>query len=197
MTYHIYTTDSIVLSYKPQREADRIYTILTRDLGLIRAIAHGVRKESSKLRAALEPYSFSSVSLVKGKALWRVTNATLSQNLRIVLGEKKEVFKAFARALGLLSQLIIGEEKHREIHDDIEKVSRFVKNEKLDDNNAEAIEILLVLKILYELGYASEEEVSKNVLKAYPSSNVLEEIEASKKELVQIINHGLKVSHLT
>ena len=56
-----------MLSERPKKEADRVYNILTRDLGLVRAHAIGVRREESKLRGALEPYSLSSVSLVRGK----------------------------------------------------------------------------------------------------------------------------------
>ena len=67
MSYHIYTTPGIVLRHRPLREADRVYIILTRDLGLIRASAIGVRKETSKLRGALEPLSLSMTSWVTMK----------------------------------------------------------------------------------------------------------------------------------
>jgi len=75
VSYHIYTTRGIVLSERPVREADRIYTIITRDLGLVQATALGVRKEASKLRGALEPFVLSKISLVRGKEHWRITSA--------------------------------------------------------------------------------------------------------------------------
>ena len=62
-----------MLSEKSIGEANRIYTIMTRDLGLVRAMATGVRKETSKLRGNIEPFSLASISFVKGKNYWRLT----------------------------------------------------------------------------------------------------------------------------
>src|SRR3989338_3919171 len=98
MSYHIYTTRGIVLAERPIREADRIYTIITHDLGLIRAIAIGVRKEASKLRGNIEPFSLSSVSLVRGREYWRLTSAEYIQDISSL--------PSVARPLSLLDQLV-------------------------------------------------------------------------------------------
>ena len=50
-------------------EADRIYTLLTREHGKIGAIARGVRRTSSKLASALEVYSQVDVQLAHGRNL--------------------------------------------------------------------------------------------------------------------------------
>ncbi|MEK7175771.1 MAG: DNA repair protein RecO, partial [Patescibacteria group bacterium] len=109
MSYHIYTTKGLTLSERPVREADRIYSILTRDLGLVRATALGVRKENSKLRGSIEPVSLSNISLVRGKEHWRLTSA--------------EVIKRFKKTkpLALLEQLVVGESAHPELFDAVEK----------------------------------------------------------------------------
>ncbi len=144
MSYHIYTTRGLVLSARPVKEADRLYSILTRDFGLIRAHAIGIRKSTSKLRGALEPVSLSSVSLVRGKEFWRLTSA--------------EVIKKFKKSkpLALLEQLIAGEAAHPELFDAVE-------------NHLNSDETVFVSQILFHLGYLKKSDLDlpqKELIKA-------------------------------
>lgn len=145
MSYQIYTTKGIVLSERPIREADRIYSILTRDFGLIRARALGVRKESSKLRGNLEPVSVASVSLVRGREHWRLTSAELVRNISFT--------PFFARPLILLEKLVQGESASHELFDTVEEHLAFgVLNEES--------EIRFVAGILFRLGYLKEADLT-------------------------------------
>jgi DNA repair protein RecO (recombination protein O) len=146
VSYHIYTTKGLILSERPHKEADRIYSILTRDFGLIRAMALGVRKEASKLRGGLEPFSLSRISLVRGKEFWRVTSAQMI--------EKVSPIQEVVRPLVLLEKLVQGEAAHPELFDVIEQ---FITSAKTQD---ESFEINLVAQILFELGYLRSEDLS-------------------------------------
>ena len=139
MSYHIYTTKGIVLSERPVREADRIYNILTRDFGLVRATALGTRKGTSKLRGHIEPFSLSYISLVRGKEHWRATSAEYIRNI--------PAHPSVARPLALIEKLIQGEVSHPELFDAIEKY-------------LESDEITLVSRILFHLGYLKEEDLN-------------------------------------
>jgi len=153
VSYHIYTTPGIILRHWPLREADRVYVILTRDLGLIRASASGVRKEQSKLRGFLEPYSLSLVSLVKGKEYWRITNAL----------HQSQVPLEFAAPLALLEKLVAGESVHREL---FESVERAIESH---DTKDDMFEPRLVSEILFHLGYLEESDLAldkKGLIKA-------------------------------
>src|SRR5512146_101812 len=77
MSHHIYNTRALVLGSRTRGERDRVFALLTRDVGLVKALAQGVRRESSKLGGVLMDYAISDVSLVKGKNAWRITTATL------------------------------------------------------------------------------------------------------------------------
>lgn len=174
MSYHIYTTKGIVLSLRPMREADRIYTIMTRDLGLVRAVAIGVRKEASKLRGSIEPFSLSSISLVKGKDYWRLTSAQFLQNI--------SALPSIARPLSLIEKLVQGEEPHPELFDTIEQFTLVYPERgrgapKLDD---EMSEIRLASQILHHLGYLKKADLNLD-----------------KKALIEAINNGIQASHLT
>ena len=64
-----YRDEAVVLRKLDYGEADRIYTLLTRDHGKVGAIAKGVRKTQSRLSAALELYSRVDVLLAHGRNL--------------------------------------------------------------------------------------------------------------------------------
>ena len=134
-----------MLTERPMREADRIYTIMTRDLGLVRAMAIGVRKEASKLRGNIEPFSLSSVSFVKGKDYWRLTSAEFIQNISST--------PSFARPLALLEKLVQGEASHPELFDAVENA--LISPEPYD----EMFEIRLVSQILLHLGYLKKTDL--------------------------------------
>ena len=174
MSYHIYTTNGIVLSSRPAREADRIYNILTREFGLIRATALGVRKEKSKLRGSLEPFILSRISLVRGKEYWRVTSV---ESLRSI-----PALPAIARPLVLLEKLIQGEAPNPELFDAVEgslKNTTIYHSEGDKENDGEMFEVKLVSRILFHLGYLKESDLA------------LEE-----KALVKAINEGIQASNL-
>ena len=146
MSYHIYTTKGIVLSERAVGEADRIYSILTRDLGKLQARAIGVRKNTSKLQGNIEPFSLSSISFVKGKDYWRLTSAEFIQNI--------SALPSMARPLFLIEKLVQGEAPHPELFDAIETA---ILAPKPDD---EMFEIHLVSQILYHLGYLKEADLA-------------------------------------
>ncbi len=176
MSYSIHTTEGLVLSYRSLREADRVYSILTRDFGLIRATATGVRKGHSKLRGVIEPISLVQVSLVKGREYWRLTSAEFIQ--------KVESSEEILKPLALLEKLVQGEAPNSELFEAVKKIITPPKP-PLSKGRAkggvdEMFEIKLVAQILFHLGYLREEGLN-----------------LEKKELIQAINHGLEASHLT
>lgn len=69
----LYRDEAIVLRTHKLGEADRIITLLTRENGVVRAVAKGVRKTSSRTGARLEPFSMVDVQLHRGRNLDVVT----------------------------------------------------------------------------------------------------------------------------
>jgi len=64
---------AVVLRQHKLGEADRIVTLLTREHGLVRAVAKGVRRTRSKFGARLEPFAHIDVQLHPGRNLDIVT----------------------------------------------------------------------------------------------------------------------------
>lgn len=196
MSYHIYTTKGIVLANRAVREADRIYTILTQDLGLIRAIASGVRKEKSKLRGSIEPFSLCSISLVRGREYWRLTNVVSIENLVSQFKNRPEILLSFAKNFSLVEKLVPGEDKNPPLFNDIEDIINFVIKSNFETDEAESIEVLLAVRILFNLGYISKKDVPQEILEDLPSQELLSVITKNKKTIIRAINEGIEASHL-
>lgn len=84
-----YKAIGINLKAAPLGEADRILTILTKEFGLIRAVAMGARKQNSKMSGRSGLFVVNEMLLAKGKSIDKITQAEthesypgLSRNLK-------------------------------------------------------------------------------------------------------------------
>jgi len=68
-------TEAIVLRHSEMGEADRLLTLFSRNAGLIRAVAKGVRRIHSKKAGHLEPFTRVNLMLARSHELWIVTQA--------------------------------------------------------------------------------------------------------------------------
>ena len=167
-------------------------TLYTRDFGLIRARATGVRKEASKMRYALQNYSRSTVGLIRGARGWRIAGAI---PLDTALRKDISGVRSFARIADLVSRLVIGEEENPYLFD-----SLVLAHEALVSVACEStatIEIVAVARILYALGYISDEALKTALLShtAYSIEHLIE-AESIKDELLLSINKALNETHL-
>lgn len=64
-----YSSKGLVLRNRDYLEADRLVTIFTEKYGKISAIAKGVKKAKSSLRACTQPFCYSEFFLRRGKSL--------------------------------------------------------------------------------------------------------------------------------
>lgn len=71
----VYRDEAIVLRTRKLAEADRIITLLTRRNGVVRAVARGVRRTSSRFGSRLEPFTHVDLQLAHGRSLDVVTQA--------------------------------------------------------------------------------------------------------------------------
>ncbi len=71
----LYRDAGVVLRTHKLGEADRIVTVFTHDTGLVRAVAKGVRRTTSRFGARLEPFTHVDLQLHTGRTLDVVTQA--------------------------------------------------------------------------------------------------------------------------
>lgn len=192
MSYQIYTTQALVIKRIPY-DANVSYLLYTKEMGLISALATGVRKSESKLRYALQEYSFVEVSLVKGRNTWRLTSAVLDTNFYLSARERS-AREVIARICTQVVRLVAGQEKDEELFQSLACGLR-----ELTSVSAElvsSVEILIMLRMLRILGYVSE--VEDSICLPYLSYNeeVIHRITQSKQTFVAHINKGLRESQL-
>jgi DNA repair protein RecO len=194
VSYHIYTTNGIILKRTPFGEANILVHVLTEDLGLIMASAQAARKAVSKLRSGLQEYSFVSISCVKGKNGWKAT--TVREKSNFFFPATNECRRVVAQVGAVLLKMIPGEAPHPEIFHTV--LSGLTVMHDLPEKLVSNLEILLVLRLLYHLGYVVSDAKTKIFLENMTdwNDNLLEQVLPQKIDLVSVINKALEASQL-
>jgi recombinational DNA repair protein (RecF pathway) len=73
--YTLHTTEAFILDRYEHGESSYVYKLFTEQKGVLFAHAQGVREGKNRNRYALRTHARISVTLVRGKAVWRVTTA--------------------------------------------------------------------------------------------------------------------------
>ena len=189
----ILETDCFVLKGISQGEANKQLDLLTRDFGLIRATAQGLRYLKSKLRYSLTDFSLAHVSLVRGKEFWRVTTAIKKGDVSTDI-PSKEAKETLFRIFALLRRLLQGEEAHPELFETIEKTFEVLKK---NPAHYSAIEELTVLRILFLLGYVKDDPALRSFVETSDlSEDIIKQSGEARKMMVTEINRALKASNL-
>lgn len=189
--YQKYHTEALVLGSRERGESDRVYALYTKDFGMVYARAGAVRSEKSKMRYALSHYSRCKVSLVRGKRGWRVAGAVSIHNIFSTI----HGMTACARISSLALRLIHGEDKNEYLFAALtEAREAFARGE---ESTVPTIEIVCVARILYALGYISNEALSMALFThtAYTGESLLE-AETMKDKLLSTINKAITETHL-
>lgn len=197
MSYHVYTTKALILRGASYGEADKQYLLFTQDLGLIFASAKSVRLVTSKLNPALQDFSFSTVSLVRGKQSWKITNALCEESVYDLFRDKKVVLTMLARVASLLVKIVAGEEKNETLFLTFTSAVDFLRTNMFTTENLSTIESILVLRILHNLGYVASRDEYSVVLGSAWNNEVLENASVLKISMIRDINRALKESHLS
>jgi recombinational DNA repair protein (RecF pathway) len=195
--YAIHTTPGFIIDSRPRGEAGKLLYVFTRDLGLVLATAEGIRLEKSKLRYHVRDYSFGTFSFVRGKEFWRLTSAAREEG-----GSEKLTSttpsELIVRIAGLLKKFLHGEEPHPELFDVIHSCGVFVeKHSVLDREQAKSFESLIVLRMLYHLGYVGKDVQMDEFFRGPEiTPELLEKALPLRLVMNQHINKALKESHL-
>lgn len=71
--FRSFRASAVVLRHADWGEADRILTLYTREQGIVRALAKGARKVTSRKAGHLQPFTHITIQLAKGRDLLIVT----------------------------------------------------------------------------------------------------------------------------
>lgn len=201
--HEIRTTKGLVIQSAPYKEAGKLFTIFTKDMGLVSALAEGIRLEKSKLRYNLEEYSLGSFSMVKGKEFWRITNAETTDIINSSIKDNqednlisREKLRLVAKICLLLKRLLHYEQSEPRLFDLIEDFVLFLKDGSISRDGLISLETIIVYRIMYWLGYIDQSLLHKDIMDAPFDIEVIKRAEGLRKEINGQINRALKESQM-
>lgn len=196
MAEHLYTTRALILGSTAVGEANRLADLFTESHGRLRAMARSVRNEKSKLRYHLEPLRFSTVSLVRGRDLWRIVG-TLADEEALGRPRSRAALGVLGSAVKLLRRLLQGEEAAPGLFLTLSLGFAFLAEEDLSSEEMKNMECVLILRILYQLGYLGKEEPVVSYVGETPlSRELLSSVSPIRRAAIAKINKSLNASSL-
>jgi DNA repair protein RecO len=190
----VFSTEGVVLAKRGNGEANVRISILSEELGLIRAAVRSSRVEVSKLRYGLEPLTRARYSLVRGKAEWRLVG--VESIARDCVGPTVARRQAAGRIARLLLRLVQGEEPVPELYRAVREGLLFLAS-AANEQDAQAVECVLVLRVLAQLGYLPHTPaLTPFIQDTFFSIELAAEAARSRSLLVRTINESLQQSGL-
>ncbi len=184
--HSICITNGLVLRKRGVGEANTLVWLLTPQLGLVRASARSARVAQSKLRYGLEALTVGRYALVRGKYEWRLTGAEAKARLRAT--------PAVGRVAALLLRLVNGEEPQPQMYQTVAEGFALLATAK--GAQADALETVLVLRILSHLGYLPHTEALAQFVEGDISVDLSAKALESRSLLVKAINESLSATGL-
>lgn len=192
MAYQTYTTDALICGSYDRNTADRSYLLFTRDAGVVYASAKSVREERSKQRSALQDFSLVRVSLVKGKAGWKIGSIEAKQNFyfdavdKAARGSVVSLFRFMRRFIG-------GEEVQTQLFVDLVAALTTVV-EPLTHRTF--VEVVVKVRLLERLGYVPANVVPESLEQVSVWELDTHYDAAEQVKLERLYAQAEKVSHL-
>lgn len=193
--HHIYHTNGFITSSRNTGEANKLFVIYTKEMGLVRAVAQGVRLHKSKLRFALQDFSYARIDLVRGRDMWRVTSATTLTSFPYARADRQSLL-LIARISKLLERLCDGEEANTQIFTDFIQALYLLDDTAISVETRTALELHLVLRIMNTLGYIGESSLLAEYLQSDFSTLKTENLLRGRQSIIAHINKALTESQL-
>ena len=192
MAYATYTTDALVCGTFDRNTADRSYRLFIRELGMLYADARSVRLEKSRQRYGLTDFSLVRVSLVRGKAGWKIGSIEAKRNFYHEAAS--QAARGYVRdVVRVLRRFVAGEEPAPELFDEVVESLGVLASAS---EPAEFLYDAVVLRILLLLGYVSKSKVPEAVASGRPAELAAPATTVTHQRIKQLIAHAESVSQL-
>jgi len=207
--FFLYNTDmqkytAVILASRDIGEFDRLYILYTKEIGLVKAIGRGVRKQMAKLAGHLEPGTLSEVYIARSRGMGQITSAITIENfenIRKNFGKLDEMLKI----LGFFARGFAEEEKDEKIFD---LLAEFLTRVELLPNSKSSTLILIIeafwWKLFDALGHRPEtikcaecggclKEKSEKYFSAKKGGVICEKCSVGEKDVLKISSNQIKL----
>jgi len=160
-----YKTEGFVFRKENKMEADRIFSVFTKDFGRIEIFAKAIRKINSKLRSGIEIFSLSEIEFVQGKMRKTLIDAVSKEKFKNTKNSPEKLEIAY-RISDFLNYFLKGQEKDDNILNLI--IDTFERLNNIGNGKQELGYFYFAWNLIFTLGYApqlSECSVCKGKLK--------------------------------
>jgi DNA repair protein RecO (recombination protein O) len=137
-----FKTEGIILKSKDYKEADRLYTILTKNHGKLVVRAQGVKKINSKLAGHLEPITKTALFIVGTKSFSKIGGATITQSYRHLKKDIKKI-NSLNNCFAIIDNLILEGQQDQDVY-------RLTEN-LLSWCDGHAINSLIIFSFIFKL----------------------------------------------
>ncbi len=150
----MYSTEGIVIKEENYGEADRFFTIFTKDFGKIRVMAKGIRKIKAKLRSGLQFFNHIYLEFVRGKYFYTAIEAINIDNFQN-LKKEPEKLKILFHISNILNKLL-KEGRDERIWDLLLKILNKMKEQRFSGARLDLLLRYFEWNLLDILGYHPE-----------------------------------------
>ncbi len=147
--FHRYRTKGIILKRDDWKEADRFFTVYTKDFGKIKVLGRGIRKIDSKLKSGMEVFYFSEIAFIQGKSYKTLVDAVLIEDFKKIRENLKKTIIAY-KILRIFNKLIQGQQKSKKVWSLLLESLRDLNNRK----NFKVVYYYFLWNFLSVLGYS-------------------------------------------
>ncbi|MBI2024158.1 DNA repair protein RecO [Candidatus Giovannonibacteria bacterium] len=167
MANGLYQAEGIILNSYDSGEVDKVLTVFTQEFGMLKFLARGTRKHTSKLNKFLNIFSYGRFGFVSGRGTWHLVDAQDIGHFDEILNEEEKIH-TFGRVSNFVQRFCHGEEKNEKLW---AALLFFIKS---------GDELVFYARALASLGYLDEKEIESS----------------SRENLAEIIKEGIASSQL-
>lgn len=150
-----YYAAGIILGHQDYREADRLVSIYSKEYGIIRAVARGSRKITSKLAGTLEPFIMATFMIVHGRHYDTIAHAEVIKNYKEIKNDYAKI--QLASNLGvMIGQLTQGHQKDLKIFELIEEIFHWLDHPQANIKKFLSVRWYTLWRLLSYSGYHPE-----------------------------------------
>ena len=192
MAYETYTTEALVCGTKDRNTADRSYLLFTREAGMLYADARSVREERSRQRYALQDFSLLRVSLVKGKAGWKIGSIEPGRNFYHAATDKS-ARGSVVSVVRLLRRFLHGEGTDPELYALVISALEVLAGPL---EQRAFVQMVVQVRILAALGYVDEKSIPESIRTTSISELSAQHDDVTHRAIERLYTQAVSVSHL-
>lgn len=192
MAYASYITDALVCGARDSNTADRSFLLFTPHVGMLSATARSVREERSRQRFALQEFALVRVTLIKGRAGWRIGSVESVDNF-YARSTTKAARGSVVALVRQLRRFIHGEEAVPELFAFVIAALQLLSE---DIQQRSFVDKVIQLRLLEQLGYIAKKDIPTSLLETAIADIPLLSEAALEHRLDKVLEHAVSASHL-